>query len=268
MMPGNYFFIDGSALAAQIRRLRKADSSFLNRKLCPRRYIMYLMQRLGELHAGAYKRATFYFPKGDEDAVAEYLLVPDLKRPGEVRDIHFKYCGEKLKKSAKFDAIVEAHIPEEFRDRVTKSEKGVDIEICCDALKLASGSKVERLFLLSNDRDFIPLCRTLKEFGANISLLHLSPVTDPGIELLREVDSYDVVPIVDLQGMFLPVPEQIPAAPQINDIVGAAKPEAAPSDMNVAEDAPAKVPAEPQDAELLVEGEVEAEVPEDAGEGN
>jgi len=42
-------------------------------------------------------------------------------------------------------------VPSEFRDRCTKSEKGVDIEICCDALKLAALGKLDRLALLTND---------------------------------------------------------------------------------------------------------------------
>jgi uncharacterized LabA/DUF88 family protein len=236
MVQGNYIFVDGSALTAQIRKLRKADPSFKDRRLCPRRFVSYLMgAALMELHGGSYKRATFYFPKGDEAGAEEYLIIPDHKRPGEVRDLHFKFCGEKLKKSAKFDKIVEDHIPEEFRDRVSKSEKGVDIEISCDALKLASASQIERLFLFTNDRDFIPLCRTLKEFGADISIIHLSPVTTPSAELLHEADSYDVIPINILQGMFLPVPQETPPPPQVSDILAAEKPDAEPSDLKVEE---------------------------------
>jgi hypothetical protein len=168
--------------------------------------------------------------------------MPERSRPGEVRDMHFKFCGEKLKKSGVFDALVEAHIPDQFRDRVSKSEKGIDIEICCDALKLASASEIDRLFLLTNDRDFIPLCKTLKEFGANISLIHLSKATNPSVELLKEVDSYDLVPFEALQAMFLPVPQTPPPPPQVTNVLSAEKPEAAPSDM--------KVEAAPSDLKL------------------
>ena len=102
-------------------------------------------------------------------------------------------------------------MPSKFQDRFAKSEKGIDIEMCCDALKLASASRVDRLFLLTNDGDFIPFCRTLKEFGANISIIHLSDVIAPNGDLLREVDSYDVVPFDQLQTMFLPAPPAGPA---------------------------------------------------------
>ena len=249
MISDNYFFIDGSALTGQIRRLRKADPSFKDRRLCPKKFVSHFMNRLIELHGGAYKRATFYFPNGDDEVGRDYLLLPDLKRPGEIRDIHFKYCGEKLKKSAVFDKIVEEFIPEEFRDRVSKSEKGVDIEICCDALRLATRSKVDRLFLLTNDRDFIPLCRTLKEFGANVSLIYLSAATSPGTELLSEVDSYDLISFEELQNMFLPLPEQTPPPPQVQDIVSAEKPEAAPSDLDTSQQVEVeKILAEPGEA--------------------
>lgn len=203
MLP-NYFFIDGSALTAQIRTLRRHDRSFENRRLVPGGLIDLFSSRLMDLDAHEYKRAIFYFPEGDEVAIEEYLVVPEYNKPGLVRDIHFKFCGQKLKGSAEFTAFVESSVPTKFRDRFTKSEKGVDIEICCDALKLASASRVERLFLFTNDDDFLPLCRTLKEFGANVSIIHLTDVVAPNLSLLKQTDSYDVISIPDLQKLFVP----------------------------------------------------------------
>jgi uncharacterized LabA/DUF88 family protein len=205
-MLGNYFFVDGSALTAQIRQLWRAQPIFNGRKLCALTFSRHFMAAYHELHGYEYKRITFYFPKGDETAIEDFIIVPDYKQPGNIRDIHFKFCGQKLKKSAEFEQFVEGSVPLKFRDRFAKSEKGIDIEMCCDALKLASASRLERLFLLSNDGDFIPFCRTLKEFGANISIIHLSQAVTPNGELLREADSYDVVPLNALHNMFLPVP--------------------------------------------------------------
>lgn len=241
-MQANYFFIDGSALAAQIRQLRREDPSFRDRKLCPRRLLQYFLVALPELHGGHYKRATFYFPSGDEASVAEHLVLPDHKVPGEIRDLHFKYCGQKLKKSTEFTTFVETSVPAKFKNRFSKSEKGIDIEICCDALKLASSARLDRIFLFTNDDDFIPLCRTIKEFGANISIIHLSDTITRNISLLREADSYDVVSRSDLQMMFLPPlgesqPGEIPTptSPRSDSIL---KPEAPPSDMEVDEAGP------------------------------
>jgi len=222
----NYFFVDGSALTAQIRQLRRAEASFNARRLCPRLFVAYFVNALSDLVGGSYKRITFYFPRGDEAAVENYLHMPDHKRPSEIRDLNFKFCGYKLKKSAEFEDFVETQVPARFHDRFAKSEKGIDIEMCCDALKLASASRMERLLLLSNDGDFIPFCRTLKEFGANISLIHLTDVVPPNGDLLREVDSYDVIPLADLQDLFLPplAKASAGAAPNPEAIASAEKP--------------------------------------------
>jgi uncharacterized LabA/DUF88 family protein len=229
-----YFFIDGSALTSQIRQLRRADASFKDRKLCPKKFIGYFQSSLMHLHAGAYKRVTFYFPVGDETAIEDYILLPDHNKPGEIEDLHFKFCGQKLKKSAEFNEFVETKVPSKFKDRFSKSEKGIDIEICCDAFKLARSSRLDRLFLLTNDDDFIPFFRMIKEFGANISIFHLSDVAQRNVSLLREADTYNVVPMSRLQELFLPPflgevlthdePEQTPPSSVL-------KPEAEPSDM-------------------------------------
>jgi len=196
-------------------------------------FVFHLMQEKHEdLHQSSFKRATFYFPSGDDDAVERHLIVPDYKKPGAIRDINIKYCGQKLKKSADFDEFF-ATIPAKFHNRFQKSEKGIDIEICCDAFKLAAAGKLERLFLLTNDDDFIPFCRMIKEYGANISIFHLTDSITPNVSLLKECDSYDVVENDELSGMFLPVPEAgqddaIPA--QLSD-PALLKPRGTPSDL-------------------------------------
>jgi uncharacterized LabA/DUF88 family protein len=246
----NYFFIDGSALCAQIRQLRRADSEFSGKRLNITAFIQHVMDYLNELHNGSYKRVTIYFPAGDEASLYEYIVAPDYKSPGLIRDLHIKYCGKKLKYSSEFSEFVETSVPSKFRDRVTKSEKGIDIEMCCDALRLASRSQLERLFILTNDSDFVPLCRTLKEFGANVSILHLSKATKPNMELLTEADSYDVVEEQSLASMFVgPSEETEESTTQVIETApveaqGSAepeKPDAEPSDLIVeveAEDEP------------------------------
>ena len=84
-------------------------------------------------------------------------------------------------------------MPDEFRERCQRSEKGVDIEICCDALHLASAKLLDRLLLLTNDSDFVPLCRMLKQLGANISLIRLSEARAVNEELVEACDTYDIV---------------------------------------------------------------------------
>jgi uncharacterized LabA/DUF88 family protein len=233
-MSGTYFFIDGSALTAQIRQLWRIDPSLVGRKLCPKLLIRSYMGVLRDLHSNGYKRATFYFPIGDEIAVDEFLVMPDHQRPGEIRDLHFKFCGQKLKRSAEFREFVETTVPPKFRDRCSKSEKGIDIEICCDAFRLASASQLDRIFLFTNDDDFIPFCRTIKDYGANISIIHLSDRVSKNQTLLRAADTYDVLSMGVLQQLFLPLPDpaEAPTAvlapePPASDL----KSDADPSDM-------------------------------------
>jgi len=208
-MTQNYYFIDGSALIAQIRELRKTIKSLRNRKLDPVKLIRHFSVYLTELGSDEYKRVIIYFPNG-ETTVEDYIVVPNFKKPGLIRDLHFKYCGQKIKGSEAFNKFVSEKVPKKWKNRFTKSEKGVDIEMCCDAIKLASTGKMERLFLFTNDDDFLPLCKILKDFGTNISLLHLSEFITPNRSLIKETDSYDVISETNLQTIF--VPPLVPAA--------------------------------------------------------
>jgi uncharacterized LabA/DUF88 family protein len=247
----NYFFIDGSALTSQIRALRKKHPSFNNRKLDPKLLINHYSLHLPELINNEFKRATFYFPKGDESNISEYIISPDHKNPGQVRDLNFKFCGYKLKGSTGFAEFVEKKVPKKWKDRFSKSEKGIDIEICCDALKLASAGKIDRLFLLTNDDDFAPFCRTIKEFGTNISIIYLSSAVNCNISLVQEADSYDVVPIGSLQQMFFPIPAVPPPAaeaPDAQEDVSVLKTDAAPSALTVK--APSKQGAPPDEDDI------------------
>jgi hypothetical protein len=159
---------------------------------------------MSDVMLDGYRRATFYFARQDMQ-VEQYLTLPDFTKPRVTRDIEIRYCGAKLPNSTEYDDWLRS-VPDKFLDRCQKSEKGVDIEICCDALQLAATGQLDRLFLLSNDSDFLPLCRKLKELGANASLLRLSDARPVNKELAYACDSYDVVPERMLWNVFdLPV---------------------------------------------------------------
>jgi len=153
--------------------------------------IHHFILNLRDLHNGQYKRAVYYFAKGDP-RIEEYLSLPDFKEPGLIRDVYFKYCGGKLRGSKGYDEFLKT-VPSKYRDRCSKSEKGVDTELCCDALQLSATGKLERLFLLTNDSDFIPLCKRLRDFGSNVSLLSLSESNIVNKELVKECDTYDTL---------------------------------------------------------------------------
>jgi uncharacterized LabA/DUF88 family protein len=138
-----------------------------------------------------YKRAVFYFAK-DDPQVEHFLELPNRTTPGLVRDVEFRFCGRKMPGSARYEEWLET-VPDEFRERCQRSEKGVDIEICCDALHLAAAKLMDRLLLLANDSDFVPLCRMLKQLGANVSLIRLSEARPVNEELVEACDTYDVM---------------------------------------------------------------------------
>jgi uncharacterized LabA/DUF88 family protein len=191
-MPNIYMFFDGSSLITQIRQLQGKDGRFKGRKLRPLDLVSYFDDAVITDGLGTvYKRAVFYFAKGDSQ-VEQFLEIPNRTTPSLVRDVEFRFCGRKMSGSARYEEWLDT-VPDEFRERCQRSEKGVDIEICCDALDLAAAKLMDRLLLLTNDSDFVPLCRKLKQLGANVSLIRLSDARPVNEELVEACDTYDVV---------------------------------------------------------------------------
>lgn len=219
----NYLFFDGSSLIAQIRTLWRTKPQFNSRRLRPLGLVEFLVSGAGSAslidfvekrgfseffrEGLPYKRAVFYFASGDSQ-IETYVEIPTVTTPGLVRDVSFKYCGKKLPRSSEFDEWVEQHVPDKFSDRVSRTEKGVDIQICCDALHLAAAGHVDRLFLLTNDYDFVPLCERLKDVAANASLMRL-PGRPVNSDLAAACDGYYEVPENALDRFFAP-PAQTP----------------------------------------------------------
>jgi uncharacterized LabA/DUF88 family protein len=198
----NYVFFDGSALIAEIRALQDDQPQFKTKRLLPLNCVEKFrgVAPLNQLLGGTYRRAVFYFADGDPQ-VERYVAIPDRTQSGMIRDVEFKYCGKKLARSKEYDEWL-ASVPPKFLDRCQKSEKGVDISICCDALGLAALGKLDRLALLTNDSDFIPLCEKLKSFGCNVSLIQLSAVRAVNTDLVNACDSYQFLSAAHLAEVF------------------------------------------------------------------
>jgi hypothetical protein len=185
-------FFDGSSLITQIRQLQGKDGRFKGHKLRPMDLVSYFDDAMITGGLGTvYKRAVFYFAKGDSQ-VEQFLEIPNRTTPSLVRDVEFRFCGRKMSGSARYEEWLDT-VPDEFRERCQRSEKGVDIEICCDALHLAAAKLLDRLLLLTNDSDFVPLCRMLKQLGTNVSLIRLSEARPVNEELVEACDTYDVM---------------------------------------------------------------------------
>lgn len=172
----NYFFIDGSALLSDIKKYRDEHLELKTKKFDPVIFsdVFFYSTDLQKFHSGSYKRVVFYFVKNDE-RIEKFIELPNFKKSGLISDLEIKYCGKKIpdyKKAKKW--LDDQKAPNSVRDSLYKSEKAVDTKICCDALILLSLNKLDRIFLYTNDYDFIPLCQAIKSMGANINLVKLT----------------------------------------------------------------------------------------------
>lgn len=192
-MENNYFFIDGSSLLSDIRKLRidRPHLSGLKFNILTFSHRFLDAWNLKQFHSGSYRRIVFYFVKNDK-RVTDYIELPDFKKPGLIEDIQIKYCGKKISSHGKAeDWLEEKRAPNYVKDSLYKSEKAVDTQICCDALVLLSLNKLNRLFLYTNDYDFIPLCQSIKTMGANVNLIRLNDLRVNG-DLVFECDAFFV----------------------------------------------------------------------------
>ncbi len=190
MNSNTYFFVDGACLLGDISRLKKSDKTLNDKKFCLQSFCKHFgYENYLQFTEGGYKRFTVYFVNG-EKRVKEQLLVPNFKVPNVVEDFHIKYCGKKITRSERVDDWLNRNSPPQYMlDRFNKSEKAVDTQICCDALQLAANDKIDRLFLYTNDFDFMPLFDVLKSLGINVNMFRLTSDLING-KLVENSDSF------------------------------------------------------------------------------
>ncbi len=202
MPENNHFFVDGSCLLDDISSI-KSKPEFASKKLDIIKFSKLFCGSLTErLHGGVYIRFVVYFVER-ENRIGDNIILPTFEEPGQVEDIQIKYCGKRVPGSVTVERWISEHNPPpKVLEKLHKSEKAVDTQICCDALQLVSCGKLDRLFLYTNDYDFIPLCRTLKSLGSNISLFKLRKKS-VNKDLVKECDTFTVAPEAQLSSMFV-----------------------------------------------------------------
>ena len=203
----NYFFVDGSALLADVRRL-KADTGIPSTsQLKLVQFAQHFTGRMyQEFHGNAYRRFVFYFVKDDE-RLRQHVLLPDFTIAGGVSDVRVEWCGKRITQFEKARTWLDQYdAPDYVRECLYRSEKAVDTQISCDALQLAGTGKLDRLFLYTNDYDFVPLCRALRQLGGNINLFRLRAAGVNGA-LAAECDALHEVPESLVSQMFV-IPQQ------------------------------------------------------------
>jgi uncharacterized LabA/DUF88 family protein len=202
MPENNYFFVDGSSLITDVIGIKKSEKELASKKLDINKFFeMFFGSRLISLHTGHCRRFVVYFVI-HENRINDNIIIPDFPTPGEVEDLQIKYCGKRIRGGSAINSWISRHSPPNYvLERLNKSEKAVDTQICCDALQLASYGRLDRLFIYTNDYDFVPLCQTLKSMGSNISLFRLQEKKiNKG--LVQECDSFSVVPVDQLSSLF------------------------------------------------------------------
>jgi uncharacterized LabA/DUF88 family protein len=199
-MVNNYFFIDGSSLLSDIKKYIAGKEQFLGKKFSLATFskIFHNSYNLRQFHSGSYRRIVYYFVKNDR-RVNEFIEIPDFTKPELVEDIQIKFCGKKITSFSKADDwLQEKNAPNYVKDSLYKSEKAVDTQICCDALLLLALNKLDRLFLYTNDYDFIPLCQAIKTMGANINLIRLNELR-VNRDLVFECDAFFTLSDEDIE---------------------------------------------------------------------
>ena len=201
-MQDNHLFVDGSALLGDIRRTRRALGLPADSRLKLTELARYFTgKNFSQFHGDGFRRFTFYFVADDERLRANVVL-PEVTVPGAIEDLRIEYCGRQIRQFGQAREWLEQKgAPDFVKECVYRSEKAVDTQICCDALQLAANRRLDRLFLYTNDFDFVPLCRTLRQLGCNTNLFRLR-AESVNADLVQECDAFHVVDAQSLPLLF------------------------------------------------------------------
>lgn len=185
-MSRNIFFIDGTALIYDVIKLWEFDGLYKSKTLDLKRFSKVLEKR-GSKFGNEFVRAHFYFGKRDT-RTTKYVKLPDHRIPGEIDHIRIDYCENFDSNGVPPDE--RAKLSPKFADRFPKQEKGLDVQLVCDATNYALRNAADNYFFVIRDRDYIPLCRLLREVGKNVYLISSSIRIPVPEEILTEVDYY------------------------------------------------------------------------------
>jgi uncharacterized LabA/DUF88 family protein len=180
------FFVDGSHLFASTERVKQQHPELKSSKLNIAKLSGYLTDTFGE-NFNSSVRVIYYFRKNDT-RIKDSLTIPPLH--GERGHWQIKECGENLKGQKPIPTDILDQLPEEYRDMYPRAEKGVDMELACDALLLAAQGTVRSFVFVINDRDYIPLLAAIQRLGLNNYLSGLDVRQKIQEKLLNLSDRY------------------------------------------------------------------------------
>ena len=131
MKDDNYFFVDGSALIADVVSYKRDNALPPDSKFSLTSFANYFTQAFPKISGFAFRRFVFFFANNDE-RVEKVFVLPDFTKPGGFEDLRIEWCGKRLKKSAEVEDWISEHDPPpSVMDKLHRSEKAVDTQICC-----------------------------------------------------------------------------------------------------------------------------------------
>jgi len=183
-----YISIDGTCLLFQVLELRRKKVVPAKSKLNLDKFVQ-VMQNSWDPEGYRMLRAVCYFKQND-DRIDKLLKIPDFNVPGQKNRLQIEECGINIKDTLSDKDLLK--LPTEKRDVFPRGEKGLDIQLTCDALTFISTGKISSIALLVNDRDYVPLFKSAQLLGANIYLSALHSKIKVREELIKYSDRYIV----------------------------------------------------------------------------
>jgi len=154
--------VDGSHLFASISRVWRDHEELKGRKLKIDVFTQVIHQ-FWTPYTGPTIRSIYYFKKGDA-RLKTMLDIPSSRSPDQKSHWQINECAQSVTSIP--DTEIQKLDPK-YHDLFHKAEKGLDMELACDALQLVADRRIDSVGFLVNDRDYIPLFKALQRLGAN-----------------------------------------------------------------------------------------------------
>jgi uncharacterized LabA/DUF88 family protein len=180
-----YSLIDGSHLFASISELWRTKQEYKDLKI-DISILSYFLLQTWRRYLGSHVRDIYYFKKQDS-RLTKMLYIPDTRTPNQKDHWQIKECGQSITSIP--DEELQKLDPK-YRDQFRRAEKGLDIQLACDAMSLVTSGRATNLVFLVNDRDFVPLFEAIQRVGANTYLTALHSSLHIAKELADLADKY------------------------------------------------------------------------------
>lgn len=180
--------VDGSHLFASIAQVWR-DRPELKQNKLKIDELTTALHTVWYPYTGPAIRTVYYFKKGDK-RLKEMLEIPSSSSPKMKSHWLINECAESVTSIPDHELN---KLSPKYRDQFHKAEKGLDMELACDALQLVADRRVDSIVFFVNDRDYIPLFRAIQRLGANSYLSALDSKQPIQKDLAKLADLYQTL---------------------------------------------------------------------------